>query len=138
MRSKKVNTKEEVSKKSTTVVENVAEALKPKTKRTGRTAKSTVAKTEKAPAKKTKAKKAEAAEPAIQAEIAASVKEKKPATAKSKAKKEESVAAAEKKQEVVLPDLHGVKIIPLGGLEQIGMNITAYEYEDSAIWSMTC
>ncbi|MGN0506602.1 MAG: ribonuclease J [Lachnospiraceae bacterium] len=29
--------------------------------------------------------------------------------------------------------LHGVKIIPLGGLEQIGMNITAYEYEDSII-----
>lgn len=27
----------------------------------------------------------------------------------------------------------GVKIIPLGGLEQIGMNITAYEYEDSII-----
>lgn len=29
--------------------------------------------------------------------------------------------------------LNGVKIIPLGGLEQIGMNITAYEYEDSII-----
>lgn len=27
----------------------------------------------------------------------------------------------------------GVKIIPLGGLEQIGMNITAFEYEDSII-----
>ena len=25
----------------------------------------------------------------------------------------------------------GLKIIPLGGLEQIGMNITAFEYEDS-------
>ena len=25
------------------------------------------------------------------------------------------------------------KIIPLGGLEQIGMNITAFEYEDSII-----
>ena len=31
------------------------------------------------------------------------------------------------------PDLKGVKIIPLGGLEQIGMNITAIEYEDSII-----
>lgn len=30
-------------------------------------------------------------------------------------------------------DLKGVKIIPLGGLEQIGMNITAFEYEDSII-----
>ena len=26
-----------------------------------------------------------------------------------------------------------VKIIPLGGLEQIGMNITCFEYEDSII-----
>ncbi len=32
-----------------------------------------------------------------------------------------------------LADLKGVKIIPLGGLEQIGMNITAIEYEDSII-----
>lgn len=30
-------------------------------------------------------------------------------------------------------DLKGVKIIPLGGLEQIGMNITAIEYEDNII-----
>ena len=26
-----------------------------------------------------------------------------------------------------------LKIIPIGGLEQIGMNITAFEYEDSII-----
>ena len=26
-----------------------------------------------------------------------------------------------------------LKIIPLGGMEQIGMNITAFEYEDSII-----
>ncbi len=26
-----------------------------------------------------------------------------------------------------------IKIIPLGGLEQIGMNITAFEYEDSIV-----
>ena len=26
-----------------------------------------------------------------------------------------------------------VKIIPLGGLEQIGMNITAFEYRDSIV-----
>lgn len=26
-----------------------------------------------------------------------------------------------------------IKIIPLGGMEQIGMNITAFEYEDSII-----
>ncbi len=30
-------------------------------------------------------------------------------------------------------DSKSVKIIPLGGLEQIGMNITAFEYEDSII-----
>lgn len=30
-------------------------------------------------------------------------------------------------------DLNGLKIIPLGGLEKIGMNITAIEYEDSII-----
>ena len=30
-------------------------------------------------------------------------------------------------------DIEGVKIIPLGGLENIGMNITAFEYEDSII-----
>lgn len=30
-------------------------------------------------------------------------------------------------------DLKGLKIIPLGGLEQIGMNITAFEYEDSIV-----
>jgi ribonuclease J len=30
-------------------------------------------------------------------------------------------------------DAKGVKIIPLGGLEQIGMNITAFEYEDSIV-----
>ena len=32
-----------------------------------------------------------------------------------------------------------LKIIPLGGLEQIGMNITAFEYEDSIIvWTAVC
>ena len=35
-----------------------------------------------------------------------------------------------KKENITGPRL---KIIPLGGLEQIGMNITAFEYEDSII-----
>ena len=39
------------------------------------------------------------------------------------------VAAPEEKIEIGM----GLKIIPLGGLEQIGMNITAFEYEDSII-----
>ena len=30
-------------------------------------------------------------------------------------------------------DIEGVKIVPLGGLENIGMNITAFEYEDSIV-----
>ena len=39
------------------------------------------------------------------------------------------VAAPKEKIEIGI----GLKIIPLGGLEQIGMNITAFEYEDSII-----
>ena len=30
-------------------------------------------------------------------------------------------------------DASSLRVIPLGGLEQIGMNITAFEYEDSII-----
>jgi ribonuclease J len=37
------------------------------------------------------------------------------------------------KSNMKVSDFKGVKIIPLGGLEQIGMNITAIEYEDSII-----
>ena len=32
-----------------------------------------------------------------------------------------------------LNSVSNLKIIPLGGLEQIGMNITAFEYEDSIV-----
>lgn len=69
-------------------------------------------------------------------------------TRASKAAKEESVAAkadkavaekvrrmTEKSNQKNKSSLvgHGLKIIPLGGLEQIGMNITAFEYEDNII-----
>ena len=54
MRNKKVNTKEEVSKKSTTAVEKAPEVKKIRTRGTGKSTKSTAAKTEKAPAKKQK------------------------------------------------------------------------------------
>ena len=37
------------------------------------------------------------------------------------------------KSKDVRRDIEGVKVIPLGGLENIGMNITAFEYEDSII-----
>lgn len=38
-----------------------------------------------------------------------------------------------KKQNELNSDVSKLKIIPLGGLEQIGMNITAFEYEDSIV-----
>lgn len=38
-----------------------------------------------------------------------------------------------KKNKKVNPDGPNLKVIPLGGLEQIGMNITAFEYEDSIV-----
>ena len=44
---------------------------------------------------------------------------------KTSVKSEAAVSAGNKKSKL--------KIIPLGGLEQIGMNITAFEYEDSII-----
>lgn len=65
---------------------------------------------------------------AVAAKISKATKEgktlKKPVTKKQtgKSKKNEEVAVGK-----------GLKIIPLGGLEQIGMNITAFEYEDSII-----
>jgi len=140
-----------VSKKSTTAVEKKSEATKAKTKGTGRTAKSTATKTEKTPAKKTKTEKtpekkakaekaktekakAEKVEQNVAEEKVTPVKEKKSTATRSRAKKtvSEETAVVRKKQPA-LPELHGVKIIPLGGLEQIGMNITAYEYEDSII-----
>ena len=37
---------------------------------------------------------------------------------------------SKKKENIIVS---GLKVIPLGGLEQIGMNITAFEYEDSII-----
>ncbi len=46
-----------------------------------------------------------------------------------------AVAALEEEQFMTEEQVNKPKlrIIPLGGLEQIGMNITAYEYEDSII-----
>ena len=54
--------------------------------------------------------------------------EKKNTTKASKAAK--AAKTNKKKAKLTGPRL---KIIPLGGLEQIGMNITAFEYEDSII-----
>lgn len=46
---------------------------------------------------------------------------------------EDFVRVLKKKKEMKAPQKPGLKIIPLGGLEQIGMNITAFEYEDDII-----
>lgn len=60
---------------------------------------------------------------------------------RKKSKSEKDMGAAEYVQESMFSvdavnagsKKHGLRIIPLGGLEQIGMNITAFEYEDSII-----
>ncbi len=140
MKSKKVNTNEEVLKSTTSVEgkpEIVGKAPK-KAKRTGNAQKSTGTKVK--PAKK---KENAAAEEKTAAPKAAKPEKKVTGKGKAKAaqekKSEKSVEetvkqpVAEKKSLPAVKNLNGVKIIPLGGLEQIGMNITAYEYEDSII-----
>ena len=48
--------------------------------------------------------------------------------------KESAAQAAEGYEgEEILSKTSKLKIIPLGGLEAIGMNITAFEYEDSIV-----
>lgn len=74
--------------------------------------------TRKVAAKKTEEKEVYAEE----ADAIEPVEKKAVKKASAKAKKEESVEIGK-----------GLKIIPLGGLEQIGMNITAFEYEDSIV-----
>ncbi len=59
------------------------------------------------------------------------MKEKEKAGNKSLDLREKEKAMPKNNRKV--NDFSGVKIIPLGGLEQIGMNITAIEYEDSII-----
>ena len=73
-----------------------------------------------------KADKAAGAEKQVRAE--------KPARAERPARSEKPVKAPKAKN--VLADTASkpkVRIIPLGGLEQIGMNITAFEYEDTIV-----
>ena len=50
---------------------------------------------------------------------------------KPAAVKRTQTRGAKKKEDAPLGK--GLKIIPLGGLEQIGMNITAFEYDDSIV-----
>ena len=58
--------------------------------------------------------------------------EKLPAVSKRPKENSREIKPRKTNKEVKKP-MNGLKIIPLGGLEHIGMNITAFEYEDSII-----
>ena len=58
--------------------------------------------------------------------------EKLPAISKRPKENAREIKPRKTSKEVKKP-ANGLKIIPLGGLEHIGMNITAFEYEDSII-----
>ena len=82
-----------------------------------------------------RAEKAENAEHSAKTEKPARAeKAEKPARAERPARSEKPARASKAKN--VLADTSSkpkVRIIPLGGLEQIGMNITAFEYEDTIV-----
>lgn len=58
-------------------------------------------------------------------------REKENNVVKDAAPSQESGGILKKKE--LNSNVSGLKVIPLGGLEQIGMNITAFEYEDSIV-----
>lgn len=90
-------------------------------KTTRRGSKTTAAKTGKTGTKRGTKNKDNMTEAAVSNEGTKATK--KPAVRRNtRAKKQEPIALGK-----------GLKIIPLGGLEQIGMNITAFEYEDSIV-----
>ncbi len=111
--------------------EKTQEERKPRTTRASRSA---AARTEKAerPARGERAARGEKAEKPAKPERAA--RTEKPARAERPVKSEKPVRVSKAKN--VLADTSSkpkVRIIPLGGLEQIGMNITAFEYEDTIV-----
>lgn len=111
--------------------EKTQEERKPRTTRASRSA---AARTEKAerPARGERAARGEKAEKPAKPECAA--RTEKPARAERPVKSEKPVRVSKAKN--VLADTSSkpkVRIIPLGGLEQIGMNITAFEYEDTIV-----
>lgn len=99
------------------------------------------AKTEKGKAEKTKTEKTEKAEKPKRTKTTRTTKTVKAEEAVNVAAKAEKAIAekikkmTEKSTKVKADDVigSGLKIIPLGGLEQIGMNITAFEYDDSIV-----
>ena len=111
--------------------EKTQEERKPRTTRGSRSA---AARTEKAerPARGERAVRGEKAEKPAKPERAARIE--KPARAEHPVKSEKPARVSKAKN--VLADTSSkpkVRIIPLGGLEQIGMNITAFEYEDTIV-----
>ncbi len=111
--------------------EKTQEERKP---RTTRGSCSAAARTEKAerPARGERAVRGEKAEKPAKPERAA--RTEKPARAERPVKSEKPARVSKAKN--VLADTSSkpkVRIIPLGGLEQIGMNITAFEYEDTIV-----
>ena len=111
--------------------EKTQEERKPRTTRASRSA---AARTEKAerPARGERAARGEKAEKPAKPERAA--RTEKTARAERPVKSEKPVRVSKAKN--VLADTSSkpkVRIIPLGGLEQIGMNITAFEYEDTIV-----
>lgn len=102
------------------------------------------AKTEKGKAEKTKTEKTEKTEKAEKPKRTKTTRTTKTVKAEEAvnvaAKAEKAIAEkikkmTEKSTKVKADDVigSGLKIIPLGGLEQIGMNITAFEYDDSIV-----
>ncbi len=133
MSNEKFNKKEELSQTDTTDVENLANTRKTAqrtVRRIGNTMRSV-----KAISSKKIAPVAEEVEEVLLEKPRKSAKKETVEKAELVGLNvvEEKVGKAKKSKKVAEQPLHGVKIIPLGGLEQIGMNITAYEYEDSII-----
>lgn len=93
--------------------------------------------TKKPAAAKTSARSAAKSRSEGKGQAAASAKTQQPASARAQqsapAKSHSEVKAPARRQNSKKDGKGKLKIIPLGGLEQIGMNITAFEYEDSII-----
>ena len=111
--------------------EKTQEERKPRTTRASRSAAARMEKAER-PARGERAARGEKAEKPAKPERAA--RTEKPARAERPVKSEKPARVSKAKN--VLADTSSkpkVRIIPLGGLEQIGMNITAFEYEDTIV-----
>ena len=118
-------TAEENRKEITETIENAAAEKKPARRPARKNATATKKKTDEAAGKEEKGGKAEKkarAEKKTKSASAETVKVKKSGKNKDGGKDLKQNEHSSK-----------LKIIPLGGLEQIGMNITAFEYEDSII-----